>query len=85
MHTHKPRPANPWGRLKLVGVGLALGGFGWALELRGIQVVRHSNGQPMFSWGFIGAGLLCLVLASIPMSWVAKAAEIPRTKGGRQR
>jgi hypothetical protein len=80
----KERASNPWARLKLVGAGAALGGFGWALQHRGVQVVIHSNGQPMFSWGFIGAGLLCFVLALIPTSWVAKVAEIPRTGAGHR-
>jgi hypothetical protein len=74
-----------WARLKLIGTGLVLAGFGWLLELRGVQVVMHWTGQPLFSWGFIGAGLLCLVLACIPVSWVAKAAEIPRAKVERHR
>jgi hypothetical protein len=29
--------------------------------------------------------VLCFVLAFIPTSWVAKAAEIPRIKTGRDR
>jgi amino acid transporter len=84
VHKPKTRAIGPWARLKLVGAGLVLAGFGWALQLRGIQAVTHANGQPMFSWGFIGAGLFCVVLALIPTSWVAKAAEIPRPGTGHR-
>jgi amino acid transporter len=84
VHTHKARTVGSWARLKLVGAGLVLAGFGWALQLRGIQIVRHSNGQPMFSWGFIGAGLLCFVLALIPTAWVTKAAETPKARSGHK-
>jgi hypothetical protein len=71
-----PPTVRPYGRLKLVGAGLALAIMGSALLLRGVQVVTHWTGQPMFSWGLIGAGGLCVLLAVIPSSWIAKAATI---------
>ena len=65
----------PYGRLKLVGGGLALAIVGSTLLLRGVQVVTHWTGQPMFSWGLIAAGGLCVALAAIPASWIAKAGS----------
>jgi len=84
-HPHLVQAHKRWGRLKLIGAGIALGGFGVALLGRGVAVVMHWTGQPMFSWGFIAAGLLCIALAFIPTSWVAKAADVRRTrdKNGR--
>jgi hypothetical protein len=64
----------PYGRLKLVGAGAVLAFVGAARMARGVQVVTHWTGQPMFSWGLVGAGGLCIVLAFIPPSWIAKAA-----------
>jgi len=69
-----PPTVRPYGRLKLLGAGLALAIVGSALLLRGVQVATHSTGQPMFSWGLIAAGELCVLLALILASWIAKAA-----------
>jgi hypothetical protein len=66
-----------YGRLKLIGAGLIFGLVGTALMLNGIQVVTHSTGQPLLSWGLIGAGAVCILLALIPSSWIVKAATIP--------
>ena len=75
MNVHENSPiVRPYGRLKLVGAGLALAAVGCALLLRGVQVVTHWTGQPMFSWGLIAAGVLCILLAVIPASWIANAA-----------
>jgi mannose/fructose/N-acetylgalactosamine-specific phosphotransferase system component IIC len=82
MHKPEPKTSSPWARLKLVGAGILLGCMGIALMLRGVQVVRNWTGQPMFSWGFIAAGILCLLLAGIPVSWIAWAAQ---TKGHAKR
>ena len=57
----------PDGRLKLVGAGTVLALVGAARMARGVQVVTHWTGQPMFSWGLVGAGGLCIVLAFIPL------------------
>jgi uncharacterized protein YcsI (UPF0317 family) len=75
-HHEIPPTVHPYGRLKLVGAGLAFAAVGIALLLSGVQVVIHWTGQPMFSWGLIAAGGLCVVLALIPASWIAKAATI---------
>jgi hypothetical protein len=69
----------PYGRLKLVAAGLVLALVGTVRMLSGVQVVTHSSGQPMFSWGLIGAGGFCILLALIPQSWLKKAATT-RTK-----
>jgi hypothetical protein len=74
MKHHMPPIVRPYGRLKLVGAGLVLAVAGSTWLLRGVQVVTHGNGQPMFSWGLIAAGGLCILLAIIPSSWIAKAA-----------
>lgn len=71
------------GRLKLVGAGLALAGVGIARMMGGMQVLRHSNGQPMFSWGLIASGIVCFMLAFLPLRWVAKAAGEPEAKRRR--
>jgi hypothetical protein len=72
-HRHVPPTVRPHGRLKLVGAGVVLAAVGSARLLRGIQVETHWTGQPMFSWGLIAAGGLCLLLSLIPLSWIAKA------------
>lgn len=74
---HLPPTVRPYGRLKLVGAGLLLAAVGSSRLLRGIQVVTHWTGQPMFSWGLIAAGGLCILLALIPLSWIARAASTP--------
>lgn len=85
MRQRQTSPAvRPNGRLKLVGAGLAMVIVGSALLLRGVQVVTHWTGQPLFSWGLIAAGGLCVVLAVIPASWIAKAATI-EPKAARHR
>ncbi len=83
-HNQRPHKA-VLGRLKLVGAGLALAGVGIGRMMSGIQVVRHSSGQPVFSWGLIAGGILCFLLALIPISWVAKAAGEPGAKRRRDR
>ena len=75
-HHETPPTVRPYGRLKLVGAGLAFAVVGTTFLLSGVQVVTHWTGQPMFSWGLIAAGGLCVVLAVIPASWIAKAATI---------
>jgi hypothetical protein len=83
---HDRRPGKAIiGRLKLVGVGLVLAGVGIGRMMSGMQVVRHSNGQPVFSWGLIAGGIVCFILAFIPISWVAKAAGEPEAKRRRGR
>ena len=74
----------PYGRLKLVGAGLALTAVGSTMLLRGVQVVTHWTGQPMFSWGLIAGGGLCILLALIPAPSIAKAAATD-SKAGRHR
>jgi len=63
-HHHAPPSVRPYGRLKLVGAGLVLTLVGSARLSRGVQVVTHWTGQPMFSWGLIAAGGLCLLPCS---------------------
>ena len=85
MKPHQIQPTvRPYGRLKLVGAGLAITIVGVALLLRGVQVVTHGTGQPMFSWGLIAGGGLCILLALIPASWIAKAAATD-SKAARHR
>jgi len=51
--------------------------------IAGLQVVQHSNGQPVFPWGLIAGGIVCLALSAIPISWVSKAAELPQARSRR--
>ena len=82
-HHEAPPKIRPYGRLKLVSAGLLLVVVGSALLLRGLQVVTHWTGQPMFSWGLIAAGGLCIVIAVIPASWIAKAATMHSKPSGQ--
>lgn len=78
MSSHHQRFNNTsFGRLKLLASGFILGGLGIVRLLNGIQVVPHFSRQPLFSWGLVAAGLVCLVLAAIPTSWIARAAKLP--------
>ena len=70
-----PATVRPYGRPKLVGAGLVLALVGFLRMAKGVQVVTHWTGQPMFSWGLLAAGGLCILLALIPSSWIAKAAN----------
>jgi hypothetical protein len=74
MHGANLATVRPYGRLKLVGAGLVLALVGFLRMAKGAQVVTHWTGQPMFSWGLFAAGGLCILLALIPTSWIAKAA-----------
>ena len=67
-------------RLKLVGAGVVLALIGFARLRGGVQVVLHSNNQPMFSWGLIATGIVCFALSLIPISWVVKAAGTPDSR-----
>jgi hypothetical protein len=71
------------GRLKLVGAGLVLALLGMVRTLRGVQVVTHWTGQPVFSWGLISAGCICILLALVPISWITKAAAHHHAKDHR--
>jgi hypothetical protein len=74
--TKRPSKAvvRPYGRLKLIGTGLFLACIGSIRLARDVQVVTHWTGQPLFSWGLIAGGGLCILLAFIPPSWITKAA-----------
>jgi hypothetical protein len=76
MKRHEHPLVRPYGRLKLIGAGVVLTLVGVAQLMRGVQVQLTSRGQPMFSWGLISAGGLCILFALIPVSWIAKAAAI---------
>jgi uncharacterized membrane protein YidH (DUF202 family) len=72
---HRTRPlVRPYGRFKLIGVGLVIALLGTARVLRGVQVVTRRAGQPFLAWQLIAAGGLCVILALIPLSWIAKAS-----------
>jgi hypothetical protein len=77
MHSATSKGNTRYGRLKAVGAGVAIAAVG-ILRLRGgVQVVTHGTGQPMFSWGLIAAGTLCILSSLIPQSWIVKAAGTP--------
>ncbi len=62
-------------RFRLILSGVLLVAVGLLRLNGGISVVRHFSGQPIFSWGLIAGGIVCLLLALVPLSWVQKAAE----------
>lgn len=83
MHKHQRSSNTKYGRLKAIGAGLLLIAVGYLRLLGGVQVVTHGTGQPMFSWGLIAAGILCIASTLIPKSWIVKAGGPPR--GGQAR
>ena len=52
----------------------------------GLQVAAHWTGQPLWSWGLVASGVVCLIIALLPSSWIQRAAVIrphrPRTALG---
>jgi len=79
----KKPTVRPWGRLKLLGAGFALIGFGAARIAMGVQVVTNWLGQPMFSWALIGGGAICILFAGVPASWIEKATALPSKRRER--
>jgi hypothetical protein len=73
-HHHAQVTVRRYGCLKLIGFGLALAIVGCLRVRAGVEIVTHWTGQPMFSWGLISGGGFCILLALIPMSWIAAAA-----------
>ncbi len=63
-------------RLKAVGIGAILVAVGYLRVKGGTQVVIHSTGQPMFSFGLIAAGLIVLVSAAIPERVVSRLTTV---------
>jgi len=58
-------------KVRLIGIG---GGvmsavMGYWLTAHGIHVGRFWNGQPLFSWSFVAAGLV-MVVVSAPRAWL---------------
>ena len=85
MHTDKGKANSRFGRLKALGAGLILVAVGVLRMLGGVQVVTHWTGQPMFSWGLVAAGIICIFSALVPASWIATAAGLPTKKGNSGR
>lgn len=75
MHKHKGSTNSHFGRLKAVGAGLILVAVGVLRMLGGVQVVTHWTGQPMFSWGLVAAGIVFVLSALVPPSWML--ASVP--------
>jgi len=42
----------------------------------GEQIVRHWTGQPFYSAGLVAVGVLVVLMAFVPFSWIRKAAEV---------
>lgn len=80
MHANKRNANSRFGRLKAVGAGVILVAVGILRMLGGVQVVTHWTGQPMFSWGLVAAGIVCILSALVPVSWITMAAGIPTRK-----
>jgi len=83
MHSETSKRNTRYGWLKVIGVGLILIAVGLLRLLGGVHVVTHWTGQPMFSWGLIAGGIVCILLAFIPSSWIAKAAGTNTNKKAR--
>ena len=81
MHKNKGKAHSRFGRLKAVGAALILVAVGVLRMLGGVQVVTHWTGQPVFSWGLVAAGIVCILSALVPLSWIARAARLPTGKG----
>ncbi len=81
MRAAKGKVDGRFGRIKIIGTGLILVAVGVLRMLGGVQVVTHGTGQPMFSWGLVAAGIVCILASLVPVSWVAKAAGMPVTRG----
>jgi hypothetical protein len=74
MHKRNSASSNiRFGRLKAICAGLIILAIGILRMRSGVQVVTHWTGQPMFSWGLITGGVLLIISAFIPQSWIAKA------------
>ena len=69
-----------YGRLKLFAGGFSLAAIGVLRMLHGIQVVTHGTGQPMFSWGLVAGGMLCIALSILPTSWMPKTRSDRRIR-----
>jgi hypothetical protein len=63
-------------RLKAIGIGTILVAIGYLLIREGMQVFIHWTGQPMFSYGFIAAGLVVILSAAIPERLISKLTPI---------
>ena len=85
MQTDKGNTDSCFGRLKALGAGLILIAVGILRILGGVQVVTHWTGQPMFSWGLVAAGIVCILSALIPVSWTSTAAGMPTGRGKSDR
>lgn len=81
MHESKANANSRFGRIKAVNAGLILVAIGSLRMIGGVQVVTHWTGQPMFSWGLVAAGIICILSALVPASWIARAAQLPTGKG----
>jgi hypothetical protein len=84
MHSETSKGNTRYGWLKAIAAGLILIAVGLLRLLGGVQVVTHSTGQPMFSWGLIAGGIVCVLSAFIPSSWIAKAAGTNTKKKARR-
>jgi len=80
MSKHQKSSNTKYGRFQAIGAGLVLIVVGKLRLLGGVHVVTHGTGQPMFSWGLIAGGMLLILSALIPQSWIAKAVGSPAQK-----
>ena len=83
MHSKTSKDNTRYGWLKAIGAGVILIAVGWLRLAGDVQVVTHGTGQPMFSWGLIAGGIVCILSALIPSSWIPKAAGTTTRKKAR--
>ena len=83
----KPRTpvVRPIGRTTIAAMGLVFVLVGIARLRMGVQVISNSRGLPIWSSGIIGVGIVVILLALVPSSWIASSAAIkpPRSKTRR--
>jgi hypothetical protein len=64
----------PKGRFKLLAGGVLLALVGHVQLHRGAQVTVNWTGQPLFAWGLVAAGTVCVLLGIVPTSVIQKAS-----------
>ena len=86
MTPRTPMPVvRPYGRLKLVAAGSVFALVGLARLRIGVAVTMNWYGQPVWSWGMTGLGVVCFLLAVVPCSRIVSAAAIKNLKANPSR
>ena len=65
-------------RLIGIGGGVMYAVMGYWLTVHGIHGGRFWNGQPLFSWSFVAAGLVMIVVSAAPVWLIIKMTAIKK-------